>query len=71
MEFIGSTLGVKAITPDLAMGGDRKWDSLNQVHLVLALQGEYTVEISPDLVGELISVSAIIDFYRNEGLLQE
>lgn len=70
-QFVGSTLGLKSVSPDSAMGDDRRWDSLNQVSLILALEQAYDVSISPDLIGELISIPAIIEFFRTEGRLQE
>ena len=67
-DFIGKTLGLKAVSHDSAMGQHRKWDSLNHVKLILALEGEYSAGISPDMVGELVSVHVIP---RPHGSLEE
>ncbi len=68
-EFIRSTLNLKDITPDAAMGRVRGWDSLKHVSLVLALEQRYQVKVPVDRIGELTSVSALTEFYDQAGLI--
>ena len=76
LQFIGDTLGIDDLTLDSAMGQSRKWDSLGHVSLVMALDGEFSCAIPPDLIGELLSVSSLsstferMDSSRNQSVDQ-
>jgi len=37
----------------------KRWDSLNHVHLILALEAEFAVQFDPGEIADLVSVGAI------------
>jgi len=38
-----------------------KWDSVNHIHLILAIEGEFGIQFSPGEIADLNSVGAIRD----------
>lgn len=52
------------ITPDSTPDTLEAWDSLRLLDLVLAIEQEAQVEISPDRLEEMMSVPAILEIIR-------
>jgi acyl carrier protein len=71
IQFISETLGITDLTEESAMGKNRKWDSLGHVSLILSLDAEYSCGIPPDMIGELVSVGSIVEYFRENDLLHE
>ena len=63
-RVIATALGLplEQITDDLEFGALPQWDSLNHVNLMLALEAAFDTSIDADLMIELTSVRAILDF---------
>lgn len=53
-------LPLSTVTRDTSHEQVETWDSLNIVHLLLALQEEFEVSISPDEAVQFLSVSNIV-----------
>lgn len=43
------------------------WDSVNHIHLILALEAEFTVQFEPGQLADLMSVSAIQQVLSQKG----
>ncbi len=71
MEFIQAELSLKQIEEETTMGKVRGWDSLKHVELILSFSDKYNVQIPPSRVGELISVSALTEYLREENILED
>ena len=52
------------ITPDATPDTLEAWDSLRLLDLVLAIEQEAGIEISPDRLAEMVSVPVILDIIR-------
>jgi acyl carrier protein len=52
------------ITPDATPDTLEAWDSLRLLDLVLAIEQEAGIEISPDRLEEMVSVPVILDIVR-------
>lgn len=44
------------------------WDSVNVVHLIMALEAEFAVTITDDETADLLSVELIVAILREKGL---
>jgi acyl carrier protein len=71
MEFIQTELSLKQIDDGTTMGQVRGWDSLKHVELILSFSDKFDVQIPPSRIGELISVSTLIEFLREENILED
>ncbi len=62
--IIADILGIarERVVPELAYQSVDEWDSLNHVNLMLALEERTGKEIDGDLMLELTSVRAILQF---------
>jgi acyl carrier protein len=67
--LIAEVLGidVNRVLDELAYGDLPEWSSLHHVNLMLALEDRLGVEIGPDQMVELTSVSAIETFAAEHG----
>ena len=45
-----------------------QWDSFHHVHIVVAVEESYGVDLSPDEIVSLLSVSDIADALRKKGV---
>jgi acyl carrier protein len=55
-------LPLEAITPDLAFGQVRQWDSMGHMGVMLKLEEQFGVEVSAETIGELTSIPAICNY---------
>jgi acyl carrier protein len=69
-ELAGQTFGVPvAEVPDDANPDVLpQWDSLRHIELMLSLEMEYGVQISSEVLPELLSLSAIEDYLHEQGV---
>jgi acyl carrier protein len=56
------------ITDEDAPDTIQSWDSLTHVHLVLALEAEFALVLSPDDAAEMLSVGAIRQILTDKGV---
>jgi acyl carrier protein len=65
-DIVAATFGVPAadVGPKTGMDTIEAWDSMNHLHLVVALEGELGVSFEPDVAVELTSVGAIVEAVR-------
>jgi acyl carrier protein len=59
---------IEQFTEDLSIDSVPGWDSMAHVGLILALQREFSVQISPVNALELTNVKDIIKFLVNQGV---
>ena len=52
---------VDALGDDTAPGALESWDSLAQLNLMLALEDEFAIELSPDDIERMGSLGAVIE----------
>lgn len=66
IEVVAATLGVPAaeLTPASSTATLDGWDSMNHLHLIVALEGELGVSFEPEVAVELTSVAAIVEAVR-------
>jgi acyl carrier protein len=62
---------IEQFSEDLSIENVRGWDSMAHVGLILALQKEFKVSISPADAINLTSVKDIIRYLMNRGVPQE
>jgi acyl carrier protein len=62
-EIVAATFGVPVASITLASGSESidTWDSINHLHLVVALESELDVSFDPEVAVELTTVRAIVD----------
>jgi acyl carrier protein len=60
-ELISQTLGVSRnqVTDELAYGDVPEWDSMGHMNLMMALEEKYGVQITADVITNLVSIPAI------------
>jgi acyl carrier protein len=56
-----------AITPDSTPDSVEAWDSLRLLDLILAIEQQTGIEISPDRIEDMMSVPAILAILREAG----
>jgi len=59
--ILGDTLEISPdeITPELRMDQVDSWDSFRHLQIILAVEGEYGVQLDPQRIPELTSVALI------------
>ena len=69
-ELAGETFGVAVaeVPDDASPEVLAQWDSLNHIELMLALELEYGVQISSEVLPELLSLGAIEDYLHEQGV---
>jgi acyl carrier protein len=56
------------VPPDASPDSLAGWDSLHHLELMLAIEMEFGVQISSEAMPELLSVMAIEDYLRQQGV---
>lgn len=66
-EVVAATFGVpiESITEASTSDSIEGWDSMNHLHLIVALEGEFDVSFEPDEAVELVSVRLIEQAIRD------
>lgn len=69
-EIMAAALNVGAdtITPKSAQGDFAAWDSLGHVHLMVALEDAFGIELEVEDFAKLGSVEAILDYLKRQGI---
>lgn len=69
-ELAGQTFGVPVsdVPDDASPEVLPQWDSLNHIELMLALELEYGVRISSEVLPELLSLDAIEEYLQEQGV---
>jgi acyl carrier protein len=69
-EMAGQTFGVPVaeVPEDASPEVLPQWDSLHHIELMLALEMEYGVQISSEVLPELLSLGAIEDYLHEMGV---
>lgn len=57
---------VQEVTPDLAMGDLPQWDSIGHMDVMLNLEQNFGVEITTEVIGELVSIPAICTYLMDK-----
>jgi len=63
-ELIAEALQVpmEQVTPDLAFGGIKQWDSMGHMSIMLLLEERFGVPIDADVIAALTSIPAICEY---------
>ena len=56
------------ITPELSMATAENWDSFRHLQAVLAIEGEYGVQLDPQRIPELTSVALLQSELEKKGV---
>ena len=69
-SMVAEILGVapSVVGPETGPLTLEKWDSFNHIHLVVAIEETYGVELSPDEIVDLLSVSDIAELLQAKGI---
>lgn len=70
VERVRTILKLRELSLADSMGFTRGWDSLKHVSLVVALEDELGVTVPADRIGELTSIEALVEFFKNQGAIQ-
>ena len=55
------------ITPALELGAVTAWDSIGHLNLMLEMETRFQVDVSPDMIGKLLSVAKICTWLEKHG----
>jgi acyl carrier protein len=55
------------VTPDLAFGDLPQWDSMGHMEVMMSLEAQFDVEITPDTIANLTSIPAICNYINGQG----
>lgn len=68
-SLLAEALDVPAdqITPELAFGGIKQWDSMGHMGIMLCLEERLGIPIDADMIANLISVPAICEHLSKVG----
>ncbi len=61
-------LPVESITRDTSHESIEDWDSLNVLNVLMAVEGEFGVSISPEEAASFVSVQKILDVLASKGV---
>ena len=68
-QVIADLFGVEAsdVLPSSSQDTIEKWDSLQHLNLVLALEDEFSVQFTPEEMAELLSAELIVMLLEEKG----
>lgn len=55
------------VTPRLAFGGIKQWDSMGHMSIMMLLEERFSITIDADVIANLISITAICDYLGKSG----
>lgn len=58
-------LPVKKINSSFDYNTTKKWDSLNQIKIIMALESSFQIKIKPEEAIEMMSYKKILQYIRN------
>lgn len=53
---------VEQVSPDLSFGDLPGWDSLGHMNLLASLEARYDLEVDTDMIAELVTFQAIVNY---------
>ncbi|TKY80200.1 acyl carrier protein [Pectobacterium polonicum] len=56
---------------DISKDNCESWDSINHVNIILELQDEYDIKISPQDIDKLLSYQSILHYLKKQGISAE
>ncbi len=59
------------LSDDIGPGRLEAWDSLGHVNIITAIEDEYDIEISPEEIGEINSITEIKKILIKKGAITE
>ena len=70
LKMTAEVFGVapSSITMSTTRDDIENWDSINIMHLVMAIESEFGVELEPEDAGELFSVELVVAILREKGV---
>lgn len=69
-EMVSSVLGLplERVTLNTSHDDVENWDSLQIINLMMAIEAEFGVSLTPEEAGGLLSVELIVQLLREKGL---
>lgn len=61
-------IDVAAIGRDTGPGNEPRWDSFSHVHVMIAVEDRYGIELNPEEIATLLTVNDIALMLRSKGL---
>ena len=61
-------LPVEQVTLETSQQTIEDWDSLNVLNVLMAIEGEFDVTVSPEEVASFVSVEKILEVLRTKGV---
>ncbi len=61
-------LSADQVTRDTSHEQIEEWDSLNVLNILMAVEGEFGVSISPEEAAEFVSVEKIVTVLKSKGV---
>ncbi|HTM52894.1 MAG TPA: acyl carrier protein [Pirellulales bacterium] len=61
-------LPIEAVTPSSSHETIEEWDSLNLLNILMSIEGEFGVSVSPEEAAEFVSVERILGVLRSKGV---
>lgn len=55
---------MESLTPESGASSIEAWDSMNQIHLIVALEGEFGISFEPEAAIMLTTIKGIEDAVR-------
>ncbi|HEX3727110.1 MAG TPA: acyl carrier protein [Pirellulales bacterium] len=69
-QVVAEVLGLSPAEVTLATSHEsvENWDSLNLLNILMAIEGEFDVSISPEEAAQFVSVGQIVNVLRTKGV---
>lgn len=61
-------LPIESVTPSSSHETIEEWDSLNLLNILMSVEGEFGVSVSPEEAAEFVSVERILGVLRSKGV---
>lgn len=66
LEIIKQVLELDSVTDNISQDNCEKWDSLNQLNLVLAIEDAFGVSFEPEDIAEMKDVASIEKYINSK-----
>lgn len=60
-------LPIDQVTPRLAFGGIKQWDSMGHMSIMMLLEERFGIAMDADVIATLTSITAICDYLGKSG----
>lgn len=61
-------INVAAVGPETGPGNEPRWDSFSHVHVMIAVEDRYGIELNPEEIATLLTVNDIASLLRSMGV---